>query len=118
MTDRLTEILKTKYGYSDFRPAQREIIEKLLSGRDVLAVMPTGAGKSICYQIPAILSEGVTLVISPLISLMKDQVSALNQNGIRAAYLNSSLTSKQYLLALDNAKKGFIKSSMSRPNAW
>ena len=88
-------ILKETFGFADFRPAQEEIIDELLSGRDVLGVMPTGAGKSLCYQVPALLLTGVTLVISPLISLMKDQVQALGQNGIRAAYINSSLTAAQ-----------------------
>lgn len=88
-------ILKETFGFADFRPAQEEIIDELLSGRDVLGVMPTGAGKSLCYQVPALLLTGVTLVVSPLISLMKDQVQALGQNGIRAAYINSSLTAAQ-----------------------
>ncbi len=88
-------ILKETFGFADFRPAQEEIIDELLSGRDVLGVMPTGAGKSLCYQVPALLLQGVTLVVSPLISLMKDQVQALGQNGIRAAYINSSLTAAQ-----------------------
>lgn len=88
-------ILKETFGFAEFRPAQAEIIDELLSGRDVLGVMPTGAGKSLCYQVPALLLPGVTLVVSPLISLMKDQVQALGQSGIRAAYINSSLTSAQ-----------------------
>lgn len=108
MTDKIS-LLKHYYGYSSFREGQEEIIDSIMAGRDVLAVMPTGAGKSICYQLPALMSEGITLVISPLISLMKDQVGALNQNGIRAAYLNSSLTSKQYKMALDNVRKGVYK---------
>ncbi len=101
--------LKQYFGYDKFRQGQEPIIDNILSGRDVLAVMPTGAGKSLCYQIPAILMSGITLVISPLISLMRDQVSALNQNGIRAAYLNSSLTARQFSLALENAKNGVYK---------
>lgn len=84
-------------------------MDSILEGRDTLGIMPTGAGKSICFQIPALLFEGITLVISPLISLMKDQVSALNQAGIHAAFLNSSLTTKQYQLALHNASKGQYK---------
>jgi len=102
-------VLRSYYGYRSFREGQEPIIDSILSGHDVLAVMPTGAGKSICYQVPAILLPGITLVISPLISLMKDQVGALNQNGIRAAYLNSSLTPRQYGLALNNIRNGVYK---------
>ncbi len=103
------EILNHYYGYNTFRDGQEEIIGAILSGQDALAVMPTGAGKSLCYQVPAVALRGITLVISPLISLMKDQVGALNQIGIRAAFLNSTLTPKQFLLALDNAKRGVYK---------
>ncbi len=108
MQDKYT-LLRQYYGYTSFRDGQEAIIDNILEGNDVLAVMPTGAGKSICYQIPALMLKGITLVISPLISLMKDQVGALNQNGIRAAYLNSSLTSRQYMLALDNVRRGVYK---------
>ena len=101
--------LKDVFGYDSFRPGQEEIVSAILSGRDVMAVMPTGAGKSLCYQIPALVLPGITLVVSPLISLMRDQVTGLIQNGIRAAYLNSSLTQKQYFLALDNARRGVYK---------
>ena len=98
--------LKEVFGYEAFRPGQEEAVEATLRGRDVLAVMPTGAGKSVCYQIPALLLPGITLVISPLISLMRDQVGALTQNGVPAAYLNSSLTPRQHELALRNAREG------------
>ena len=101
--------LKEVFGYDDFRPGQEDAVAAILRGRDVMAVMPTGAGKSICYQIPALVLEGVTLVVSPLISLMRDQVFALLQNGVRAAYLNSSLTPRQYALALENARRGTYK---------
>ena len=102
-------ILKNYYGYTSFRKGQEEIINSLLSGRDTLAVMPTGAGKSLCYQIPALCMEGITLVISPLISLMQDQVRTLISMGIRGAYLNSSLTPRQMEKAVANAKSGMYK---------
>lgn len=100
------ELLKEYFGHETFRPAQETVIDHILSGKDVLAIMPTGAGKSICYQIPALMLEGVTLVISPLISLMRDQVTALVQNGIPAAYLNSSLTARQHAEVLRRARAG------------
>lgn len=100
------EILKHYFGYDSFREGQERLIGAILEGRDVLGIMPTGAGKSLCYQIPALMMEGITLVISPLISLMKDQVSNLNQAGILAAYLNSSLTPGQYRKALEFARAG------------
>ena len=103
------EVLKRYFGYDAFRPGQGEVVRALLEGRDALCVMPTGAGKSLCYQVPALLLKGVTLVVSPLISLMKDQVAALNQAGVRAAYLNSSLTPRQFALALDNARQGLYR---------
>ena len=100
------EYLKKYFGYDGFREGQETLIDGILSGRDVLGIMPTGAGKSICYQLPALLLEGVTLVVSPLISLMKDQVGALNQAGIHAAFLNSSLSPAQYQKALKLAGQG------------
>ena len=103
------EALQDYYGYKTFRPAQETIIDTLLAGRDVMGVMPTGAGKSVCYQIPGILLDGVTLVISPLISLMKDQVAQLKQKGMPAAYINSSLTAAQYQEVLRRAKIGRYK---------
>lgn len=103
------EILKRVYGYSTFRGGQEDIINNIMSGRDVFAVMPTGAGKSICYQVPALAFDGIALVISPLISLMQDQVRMLISNGVRAAYLNSSLTPGQLRLATDNARRGIYK---------
>ncbi len=103
------EILKTYFGYDSFRESQEPIIDSILAGRDVLAVMPTGAGKSLCYQVPALMLPGITVVISPLISLMKDQVRALNEAGVHAAYLNSTLTETQMTKALANARRGQYK---------
>ncbi len=100
------EVLTKCFGYDTFREGQEELIDSILEGRDVLGIMPTGSGKSMCFQIPALMLSGITLVISPLISLMKDQVAALNQAGIHAAYLNSSLTYTQYRKALEYAKQG------------
>lgn len=102
------DILRRYFGYAAFRTGQEDIIRSILSGRDSLAIMPTGAGKSICYQVPALLLPGITLVISPLISLMQDQVKSLNEAGIRAAFINSSLTETQISKALDLAAKGMI----------
>ncbi|MEH2960243.1 DNA helicase RecQ [Candidatus Merdisoma sp. JLR.KK006] len=103
------DILKTYFGYDSFRRGQEDIIHSILEGRDALAVMPTGAGKSICYQVPALLLPGITLVISPLISLMQDQVKSLNEAGIHAAFINSSLTEAQVSKALGMARKGTYK---------
>lgn len=103
------EILQKYFGYQSFRKGQESLISSILRGQDVLGIMPTGAGKSICYQVPALMMEGITIVVSPLISLMKDQVTALNQAGIHAAYINGSLTERQIELALRNAKNGQYK---------
>jgi ATP-dependent DNA helicase RecQ len=99
-------ILKTFFGYPSFRPGQEEVITAILAGKDVLAVMPTGAGKSLCYQVPALLLEGLTVVVSPLISLMKDQVNALVQAGVEVAYLNSSLSPAEYAETMRRAFSG------------
>ena len=96
MSDKIFNTLKKVYGHQTFKPGQQELIEGLLAGRDVLGIMPTGSGKSLCYQIPALLLSGTTLVISPLISLMKDQVTALKLRGITAAFLNHSMDEKEY----------------------
>lgn len=100
------DILNQYFGYDTFRDGQDVLIKSILEGRDALGIMPTGAGKSLCYQIPALMMDGITLVISPLISLMKDQVSNLNQVGILAAYINSSLTASQYYKVLNLARAG------------
>ena len=89
-------ILKKYFGYNKFRLGQKELIEQLLAGRSVVAVMPTGAGKSLCYQIPALMLEGLTLVISPLVSLMKDQVRSLTEKGIKAVYFSSNMSRQEY----------------------
>lgn len=102
-------LLKKYFGYEQFRPGQSEIITQILSGRDCLAIMPTGAGKSICYQIPAMIFSGITVVISPLISLMKDQVSGLNEIGIPAAFINSTLTDAEYAQTMQNISYNLYK---------
>ena len=102
-------VLKQYFGHSSFRDGQERVVDAILQGKDALCVMPTGAGKSVCYQVPALMFDGITIVISPLISLMKDQVNSLTQNGIKAAYLNSSLTYAQYLKVIENVRHGIYK---------
>ena len=102
-------LLKKYFGYDSFRTGQEEIIKHILNGEDCLGIMPTGAGKSICYQIPAMTFDGVTIVVSPLISLMKDQVDSLNDVGIPATYINSSLSEFEYMQAIENASRGMYK---------
>ena len=107
--DKALDILKQYYGYSSFREGQEEIIREILNGNDVLTIMPTGGGKSICYQVPAILLDGITIVISPLISLMKDQVDNINNLGIKSAYINSSLSNIEINNILHEAARNEIK---------
>lgn len=109
MLNKARQILQKFYGYEDFRPGQKKVVESLLNRNDTVAIMPTGAGKSICFQIPALLFEGVTLVISPLISLMKDQVDSLRQLGIAAVYINSSVSKAQLYKDLQDISAGFYK---------
>lgn len=109
MNEKLLEILSKYYGYTSFRKGQESIINSILSEKDVLAIMPTGGGKSICYQLPALILDGMTIVISPLISLMKDQVDALKTMGINAAFINSSLSNKEFNEILNNIRKNNYK---------
>ena len=101
--------LKKFFGYDKFRPGQLNIILNILSSKDVFCIMPTGAGKSICYQIPALIMDGITLVISPLISLMKDQVDNLKSNGINAEYINSTQSLESIDSIMERCRKGEIK---------
>jgi ATP-dependent DNA helicase RecQ len=108
-TEESKQLLKKYFGYDSFRQNQAEIINSVLQNKDVLALMPTGGGKSICFQIPALIKEGITIVISPLIALMKDQVESLKANGIEAEFLNSSLSSIEEYDIVDKCKSGAIK---------
>jgi len=105
----LLQTLKTNFGYTAFRPLQAEAMAEFLLGRDVVVLMPTGGGKSLCFQIPALIFPGLTVVISPLISLMKDQIDALNQNGIAATFLNSSIDGIELSKRMADAQQGKYK---------
>jgi len=115
--NRARVILKSVFGYGTFRPLQGDIISHILEKKDALVVMPTGGGKSVCYQIPGLMFDGLTIVVSPLISLMKDQVDQLRECGVSAAFLNSSLSACQYNAAVENLKKGRIKILYLAPEA-
>ncbi|QAA31597.1 DNA helicase RecQ [Clostridium manihotivorum] len=107
--DKALEILNKYFGYNSFRPGQKEIIDEILKGNDTVAIMPTGGGKSICYQVPAMIIEGLTIVVSPLISLMKDQVDAIRDIGIESAYINSTLSNKEIDEIFETALSGKLK---------
>lgn len=109
------QILKQYFGYDTFREGQEELIDSILAGKDVLGIMPTGAGKSLCFQVPALVLPGITLVVSPLISLMRDQVQALVANGIPAAFINSTLSAAQTAKAIDNARNNRYKIIYAAP---
>src|SRR5699024_4139073 len=100
-------VLEKNYGFDSFRPGQQQIIEAIMNKKDVLAIMPTGGGKSLCYQIPAICMEGTSLVVSPLISLMKDQVDTLQAMGVRAGYINSQMDKSSYHDTMNKAMFGY-----------
>src|SRR5438046_3172159 len=104
--EKAREILKHRFGYDSFRMHQEAAIEAVLRKNDCVLLMPTGGGKSICYQIPALMQDGLTVVISPLIALMKDQVDALRNNGIEAAFLNSTQTGTEQVEVFRNARGG------------
>ncbi len=105
----MQKILKKHFGYNSFRPLQKQVIESVLAGRDALVLMPTGGGKSLCYQLPALMLPGITLVISPLIALMKDQVDLLKANGVDAAFLNSTLSDEDVFSVKESVQRGAIK---------
>lgn len=113
-----TEVLKTYFGYDTFRRGQEEIIEAILRGRDALAIMPTGAGKSVCYQVPALMLPGITLVVSPLISLMQDQVKALNDAGIHAAFINSARQKGRFERPFRWRPRVYIRLSTWHRSGW
>src|SRR3954466_10592733 len=106
---RARQLLQEQFGYSSFRLNQEAIIQHVLDGKDTFVLMPTGGGKSLCYQIPALVFEGLTIVVSPLISLMKDQVDALKLNGIEAACLNSSISISEQMEIFEKVRRNKIK---------
>ncbi|MFH1760143.1 MAG: DNA helicase RecQ [bacterium] len=117
MIEKAEEILMGTFGYSTFRPLQREVIQHVLAKKDTLVIMPTGGGKSLCYQIPALIFEGLTIVVSPLISLMKDQVEQLQEFGVEAVFLNSTLTAQMYNINARRVQRGRVKLLYAAPEA-
>lgn len=113
-----SDVLKRYFGYDAFRPRQREVIDAIVKGEDVMAIMPTGAGKSICFQIPALLFPHGTIIISPLISLMKDQVETLTEQGIPASFVNSTIPYEESIERLRNLYRGRSSSSTWRRKSW
>ena len=111
----LPQLLKSTFGYSTFRPLQREIIEANLVGEDVFALLPTGGGKSLCFQLPALARPGLTVVVSPLIALMKDQVDQLQASGVAATFLNSTLSEKEARARLSGLHRGQYKLLYAAP---
>src|SRR5699024_978411 len=109
MTERIRNTLRQHFGYDDFRPGQQAVIQHLLAGHSAAAVFPTGAGKSLCYQVPALLLPGLTLVVSPLIALMKDQIDALRARGIAARRLDSSLSQEEYRSVMTEMRDGSLR---------
>ena len=107
--DQARHTLRESFGYPDFRPPQVRAVQSVLSGRDTLVVLPTGGGKSLCYQVPALIRRGLTVVVSPLISLMKDQVDALDRRGVPAAFINSSLSMSEVADRMAQASDGSLK---------
>ena len=118
MNEIIHEVLHKYWGYSQFRPMQEEIITSLLDGHDTLGLMPTGGGKSLTFQVPTLSREGICLVITPLVALMKDQVDNLRSRGIRAAYLHAGMTRREMIVTLDNCLYGRYKFLYIHRNVW
>jgi ATP-dependent DNA helicase RecQ len=107
--DDVTNSLRRHFGFEDFREGQREVVANVLAGKDVVVVMPTGSGKSLCYQLPAMMMEGATLVVSPLIALMKDQVDALHARGLPATFINSAIPDAEQRNRIESLRRGQYK---------
>ena len=115
---RVAEVLKSRFGHDGFLPLQQDVIDNVLAGGDSIVLMPTGSGKSLCYQLPALLLDGVTLVVSPLIALMKNQVDSLTAKGIRAAFINGTMSYAEILDVQKEARSGLIDILYVSPNGW